>query len=71
MHIPGHLFYIFPHSLYDLLHLIKRGFGAFRQITDLQSDYGKALSGFSRSRRFDRCIQRQQIGRIGNIADQL
>ena len=45
--------------------------GAFGQLADLIGHHGKTASLLAGTRSLDRCVQRQQIGLVGNVVDQL
>jgi hypothetical protein len=40
------------------------------QLLDLVRDHGEAAARLSGAGRLDRCIERQQIGLLGNVADE-
>lgn len=55
----------------DLLaDLLGRPSGLVRQRFDLRRHHGKALAQLARPRRFDRCVQRQQVCLRRDVADQ-
>jgi hypothetical protein len=49
----------------DILNATRR----LGQLLDLIGHRGKALAGFTRTGRFDGCIECQQVGLIGDIGD--
>ncbi|MNM85101.1 hypothetical protein D3C81_972070 [compost metagenome] len=53
------------------LDLQRRALGTRRQRADFIRHHGKAAARFTRPRRLDRCVERQQVGLPGNCTDHI
>ncbi|MNT24691.1 hypothetical protein D3C72_1601780 [compost metagenome] len=51
------------------LHLLRRFLRAVRQVAHFIGHYSKATPGFTGAGCFDRSVERQQIGLLGNAGD--
>jgi hypothetical protein len=45
--------------------------GLGRQCLDLAGDHREALAGIARARRFDRCVEREENGPLGNVLNEM
>ncbi|MNN24682.1 hypothetical protein D3C81_1381230 [compost metagenome] len=71
MHGRHHLAGVALDALDHLTDFFDRILGAPGQVAHLVGNHGKATSGFTGAGRFDRSVERQQVGLLGDAADHL